>query len=188
MKRIRLRKLGVALCLLVLLISPLLIPAVKVQADDVVVSREINLVYDNSGSMYSGKDGALDTWCQAKYSMEVFASMLGEKDTLNIYYMSDFDKDTSAAPQIVLKGSDGAKANIASIHDHTCEHGWTPMNSVIKAYDDLKSSGADEKWLVILTDGVLNVNEGGNHRDLTPAEVEAEESSSSEAHKEEALA
>ena len=49
------------------------------------VYRQINLVYDNSGSMYGdGANGELDTWCQAKYSMEVFASMLGENDVLNI--------------------------------------------------------------------------------------------------------
>ena len=50
-----------------------------VNADESLPTRVINVVYDDSGSMIKNKNKNVDTWCQAKYSMEVFASMLGEK-------------------------------------------------------------------------------------------------------------
>ena len=36
-------------------------------------TRVIHLVYDDSGSMYETGNKDVDTWCQAKYAMEVFA-------------------------------------------------------------------------------------------------------------------
>ena len=115
-------------------------------------SRTINVVYDDSGSMY---EGGVDTWCSAKYSMEVFASMLGEKDTMNVYYMSDYEVDTTAGPRIKLEGKNGAQANVAQIHNQTTVARNTPFNSVRKAYSDLNAFTGDEKWLVILTDGAF---------------------------------
>lgn len=112
-------------------------------------SRIINVVYDDSGSMYED----VNTWCWAKYSMEVFAAMLGESDKMNIYYMSDYTRGTSSGPRIVLDGKNGAEANVAKIHKQKTIAKNTPFNSVKKAYADLCHSVADEKWLVILTDG-----------------------------------
>lgn len=117
-------------------------------------SRVINVVYDDSGSMYQ-TDNFVDTWCQAKYSMEVFAAMLGENDTLNVYYMSDYQTGTGSAPRIVLHGKDGAATNVGKLHDEKTRAGNTPFNSVRKAYSDLSKVIADEKWLVILTDGAF---------------------------------
>lgn len=117
-------------------------------------SRVINVVYDDSGSMYNS-NGLVDTWCQAKYSMEVFAAMLGEKDTLNVYYMSDYQSGTGHAPRIVLYGKDGASTNVGKLHNEKTRAGNTPFNSVRKAYSDLSKAIADEKWLVILTDGAF---------------------------------
>ena len=117
-------------------------------------SRLINVVYDDSGSMYHS-GGLVDTWCQAKYSMEVFAAMLGENDTLNVYYMSDYQTGTSSAPRIVLHGKDGAATNVGKLHNEKTRAGNTPFNSVRKAYSDLSKTAADEKWLVILTDGAF---------------------------------
>ena len=147
--------------LAILFISTCFLVPFKSSAEGDSIKRQINLVYDNSGSMYNQYEGGravgkLDTWCQAKYSMEVFASMLGENDTLNIYYMSDYRDNTSKPPQVVLNGSDGAAANIAKIHTHQSNSGETPFNSVRKAYSDLIATQADEKWLVVLTDGVFN--------------------------------
>lgn len=115
-------------------------------------SRVINVVYDDSGSMYS-TNGPVDTWCQAKYSMEVFAAMLGSKDTMNIYYMSDYQSGTQHAPRLVLNGNDGADANVKKLHAEKTRAGNTPFDSVRKAYSDLVNVSADEKWLVVLTDG-----------------------------------
>ncbi len=118
-------------------------------------SRVINVVYDDSGSMINnGK--LVDTWCQAKYSMEVFAAMLGNNDTMNVYVMSDYDGGAmSAPPRLTLKGSSGAETNVNQVHSMLTAAGNTPFNAVRKAYDDLTRMQGDEKWLVILTDGAF---------------------------------
>ena len=118
-------------------------------------SRIINVVYDDSGSMINnGK--LVDTWCQAKYSMEVFAAMLGAKDTMNVYVMSDYDNGMmSAPPRLTLSGASGAEANVNQVHSMLTAAGNTPFNTVRKAYEDLTRMQADEKWLVILTDGAF---------------------------------
>ncbi len=96
----------------------------------------------------------VDTWCQAKYSMEVFAALLGPNDTMNIFVMSDYDKGGPAnGPMLTLKGSSGAEDNVRSVHDMLTAAGNTPFYSVEGAYEDLVRQTADEKWLVILTDG-----------------------------------
>lgn len=122
--------------------------------------RVINVVFDDSGSMIADKAGAganlCDTWCKAKYSVEVFAAMLGENDTMNIYVMSDFSKtEAGAPPKLSLKGSDGAVSNVARIHDMVTWANNTPFNTVRKAYSDLAAAAADDKWLVVLTDGAF---------------------------------
>lgn len=136
-----------------LLFCSFLIPIRAVYASS-EPARMINVVYDDSGSMYHS-GGLVDTWCQAKYSMEVFAAMLGENDTLNVYYMSDYQTGTGSAPRIVLHGKDGAATNVGKLHDEKTRAGNTPFNSVRKAYSDLSKATADEKWLVILTDGAF---------------------------------
>jgi len=116
--------------------------------------RVINLVYDDSGSMIQTNSGKkVDTWCQAKYAMEVFAAMLNENDTMNVYVMSDFENGTSGTPKLRLKGSDSTKTNVNKVHNMVTNAGNTPFNSVRKAKADLETLKADEKWLVILTDG-----------------------------------
>ena len=116
------------------------------------ISRVVNVVYDDSGSMFDG-DG---TWCRAKYSMEVFSSMLTENDTMNVYLMSDFGTgSTQAGPKLVLKGKDGASVNTEKVHNMPSGGGGTPFEAVEKARNDLESTQADEKWLIVLTDGVM---------------------------------
>ena len=133
---------------------------VTAQAETYVPSRTINLVYDDSGSMIRVGSDYVDTWCQAKYAMEVFASMLGERETLNIYYMSDYvNGSTSAPPKLSLTGSKDAaitEQNVKKIHDLVTDASDTPFDSVKKAYSDLKNSKSDERWLVVLTDGEFN--------------------------------
>ena len=144
----------ISLCVAAVVLLSLYLPA---NAEAVQIStRVINVVYDDSGSMYTN----VDTWCQAKYSMEVFAAMLGETDKMNVYYMSDYVNGTSAQPRISLDGNDGAEVNVAKIHNEKTVAGNTPFNSVRKAYLDLQNTTADEKWLVILTDGEFQGIEG----------------------------
>ena len=122
------------------------------------VTREINVVYDDSGSMICTDGKAVDTWCQAKYAMEVFASMLGPGDTLNIYTMSDYSGGKAGQGSHIpaVNGSDGAEINVKKVHDMLTEAAETPFGTVEAANRDLQKSSKDEKWLVVLTDGEFN--------------------------------
>ena len=82
-------------------------------------TKIINVVYDDSGSMIFDFDDTqqkVDTWCQAKYSMEVFAAMLGKKDIMNVYVMSDYYNKTASTPRLTLYGTDGSSANVEKVH------------------------------------------------------------------------
>ncbi len=123
-------------------------------AAEEIPSRAVYVVYDDSGSMYSGGGQARDRWSYAKYAMEVFASMLNEKDQMNVYYMSDYSKDGPAdGPRMELSGSSLPQKNVEKIHEEMTVSGWTPFETVEAAASDLEKSDADEKWLVVLTDG-----------------------------------
>lgn len=153
MKKIRKTPVYLVLLIFLLQIMPFAGAAGPVETAPV---RVVNLVYDDSGSMITTNDQLVDTWCQAKYAMEVFAALLGSNDTLNIYVMSDFDNGrTSSPPKLVLHGSDGQSENVAKVHNMITAAGNTPFNSVRKAYADLTGVTADEKWLVVLTDGAF---------------------------------
>ncbi len=118
---------------------------------------DIAVVYDNSGSMYWYESTA---WSQAKYSMEIFASMLDfSKDKLSIYPMWDVTTDGesnsggSHKPIEVL-----SKQDIKKIHEmYTPVANGTPFEPVDEAYKQLSSSKADEKWLIVITDGQFNM-------------------------------
>ncbi|MCR4792866.1 MAG: VWA domain-containing protein [Lachnospiraceae bacterium] len=133
-----------------------LIPT-RIQAAEQMPTRAIYVVYDDSGSMIVAENGQkMDTWCKAKYSLEVFAAMLGVNDTMNVYFMSDFDPGNSPKPRLTLNGSAGAEANVEKVHNLVTRDGNTPFSSVQTAYNDLVRDNSDEKWLVILTDGMFN--------------------------------
>lgn len=138
----------VSLLLSIVVVIMLAIPISANAATSNAPNRVINLVYDDSGSMIETGGNLVDTWCQAKYAIEVFAALLGENDTLNIYVMSDY-----SSPKLILKGQDGASANVGKVHSMVTRAGNTPFDSVRKAYSNLKDTKADEKWLVVLTDG-----------------------------------
>lgn len=146
-----------ALWVLTVLIGALGMFISPVSAEESLPSRAIYVIYDDSGSMYiDDRDPSVmvDTWSKAKYSMEVFASMLGSKDTMDIYYMSDYSKDGSRnGARIEISGADLPSSNVQKIHDERTSSGTTPFETVEAAYEDLEKSSADEKWLVVLTDG-----------------------------------
>ena len=143
----------ILLYLLIILFIFSVLPINTFAASQTGNRRIINVVYDDSGSMYDTYNKLVDTWCQAKYSMEAFAALLNETDKMNIYYMSDYSNGTSARPRIVLDGKNSADENVAKIHNQKTVAANTPFNSVKKAYTDLNKASADEKWLVVLTDG-----------------------------------
>jgi hypothetical protein len=123
-------------------------------------SRVIHVVYDDSGSMTwktgTQQVGENDSWCQAKYAMEVFAAMLKANDNMKVYVMSDFSNGKAGSWKLDLHGADGAGANVASVHNMLTAPGNTPFNTVRRAMSDLEKAAGDEKWLVVLTDGAFD--------------------------------
>lgn len=110
----------------------------------------IAIVFDNSGSMYMNNNQA---WCRATYAMEVFASMLNDGDTLLIYPMNAITLNgTEYTMDNPYKVTDAAQAStIREIY--TPHAGVTPIESVDSAISGLKATTADNKCLIILTDG-----------------------------------
>lgn len=122
-------------------------------AADEKPSITICLVYDDSGSMIEGVDDVtnyVDTWCQAKYALEVFTSMLGEKDALHVFHMSN---GGASDPTYSLYGSDDVRDNISVVHNKDSGNRGTPFATVESANNYLKKCDGDIKWLVVLTDG-----------------------------------
>ena len=127
-------------------------PAVSA-AQKAETSRAIAIVFDNSGSMYLDGNQA---WCRATYAMEVFASMLNEGDTLQIYPMNHIEVDgvkyTRAKPLTINDASESYKIrNILSCWEETGN--GTPIETIDDAASGLKKVKADEKYMIVLTDG-----------------------------------
>lgn len=118
--------------------------------------RYISLVIDDSGLMFAESGKPLDRWSAAKYSLEVFAVMLGQEDSLDVYRMSDFAQTAKAAPQLRLSGQEPASSRVAKVHAMQLVGGGTPYAPVLQAMRDLVSVDAVDKWLVVLSDGEFN--------------------------------
>ena len=114
------------------------------------VSRSIAIVFDNSGSMYMQGNKA---WCRATYAIEVFASMMNVGDVLRVYPMypvTSQGQDYSSLNPVSVSGG----GDISVIRDiYTPHAGDTPIETIGDAYASLQQSTADEKWLIVLTDG-----------------------------------
>lgn len=145
------------LCAIVMVLAVAL-PAAPgaLAAGDGEGQRIINVVYDNSGSMYndyeSGSNQPIDRWSQALYAMEVFATMLDEEDEMNLYLMNDY----GVSPKQVA-GSDGSRVEELVAEIRSRDAGGTPFSSVEAAYRAIVEEPASaERWLVVLTDGVFD--------------------------------
>ncbi len=129
-------------------------------------SYEIAVVFDNSGSMYQNEG-----WCRAKYAMEIFASMLNydEGDKLKIFPMWESTTDGStpstggsySAIEINSKEDIDKISNLYTVHPSN-----TPFAPITEAHDYLKTSSADEKWLIVLTDGAFNEEARGQRASI----------------------
>ena len=125
-------------------------------------TRVIHVVYDDSGSMVDSNA----SWSQAKYALEVFTAMMNENDRLVIYPMSAYsitdDKSKHSGnwhKTISLSGSMPLDQRIKTVRGMNGDNGnyWnTPIQTVQSAGDDLRKATADEKWLLILTDGAFD--------------------------------
>lgn len=119
---------------------------------------DIAVVFDNSGSMYGDGEPVkgLMSWSQAKYAMEIFASMLDfSKDKLTIYPMwkvtTDGSKSGGSHEGIEIKSKEDIDNKINKMY--TPSPWETPFEPVKEAEGYLKASNASEKWLIVLTDG-----------------------------------
>lgn len=134
--------LAVALCAA----SMLCLPRQEAYAAD-GSTRAIAIAYDNSGSMVTNSD----KWCGAKYSLEVLAAMLDSGDQLALYAM---DNETL---KLSLTGSQGSAQCVSAVHSADLGvSDWTDPRAAQLAYEHLKGVSADEKYLVITTDGAFN--------------------------------
>ena len=156
------------IALVIVFASVLSVCVIPVYANVLTKSRTVNIVYDDSGSMaYNG----ITSWSQAKYAMEVFAAMMSENDTLNIYPMSsysykpDSSKSDSWGKTISISGTESADSRVKKIEQMNGDDGIyrnTPIQTVTAAGNDLKKDSANEKWLIILTDGEFDRGADGS--------------------------
>ena len=150
--------------------------AAKVQTK----SRLIHIVYDDSGSMKSVNGVPKTRWSQAKYAMEVFAAMMGPSDTLTIYPMTAFsylnaDKVPSGnfGQTVTISGSADSAERVSAVMQMNGDGGRylnTPLQSVEQAAEDLIAAQADDKWLIILTDGAFDNGIDGEYYDRSVVE------------------
>lgn len=154
------RKTSFVFRLLLVLITVCLVTSsfLAVKADDNVYDTkkktyEIAVAYDNSGSMYGANTAA---WYQAKYAMEIFASMLdlNGNDKLTIFPMHPVTVGGGGSTKRIEVKS---VADIDKIHNmYTPSAGGTPFSAVQDAYNYLGATQKDaEKWLIVLTDGSI---------------------------------
>ena len=114
-------------------------------------THDIAIVFDNSGSMYEN-----ESWCQALYSIEVFATMVDyDHDKLGIYPMGPISvgkNGKESGDRLDISSKEEVK-NIERIYcKNTSE---TILAPAYKAYEYLKNSSADECWMIVLTDGAF---------------------------------
>ena len=88
-------------------------PAVETSIEKPVTTYDIAVVYDNSASMYNG-DSA-NSWCRAKFAMEIFGSMLNfaNGDRMTIFPMWY----VSTEPTPAVKAGTVKPVTIESIED-----------------------------------------------------------------------
>ncbi len=138
-------------CVLALALT-MLCPATGALAAGESQKRVIDVVYDDSGSMCSEGDTQVDRWSQALYAMEIFATMLGSEDEMNVFLMSD-----SGANPVNVKGSDANR--VEKIINALGTYHNTPFDTVRSAASHITSADSSaERWLVVLTDGTFNSN------------------------------
>ena len=141
----------ICIILVAALLMPLAVCRTYAAGSKKEIRRTIAIVFDNSFSMYMSGNTA---WCNATYAMEVFASMMNEGDTLMIYPMHPISSGgveyTDESPLVIKSSSD--VLNIRDIFTKDAQD--TPILTVNRAYEGLvNASNADQKWLIVLTDG-----------------------------------
>ena len=146
-------------------------------------SRAIAVIFDNSRSMYldvytNGETEDSKAWCQATYAIEVFAAMLNEGDVLQVYPMHEImtgGRNYTMDNPLTIHGPEEASV----VRDiFTLKAAGTPIESIEAAHIGLLQLQADERWLILLTDGTTFDREGkvigrGRQEELTKATTKA---------------
>lgn len=161
--------------LLTLMLAALLLSAPAQAVNTKTKSRTIHVVYDDSGSMADG----VTRWSQAKYALEVFAAMMGKDDRMVIFPMSSYSirKDGGKSKEVTysISGAQPAEERVEIINRMNGDGGKyrnTPIETASRANSELQKSQADEKWLVVLTDGVFDHGKHGT--ELSREEISRE--------------
>lgn len=131
-------------------------------------SREIAIVYDDSGSMVREDNIYQANWCRAKYALEVFSAMLQDGDEMTVYPMSNYrDSVAGRTAPLHLSGSDSPQSRTQAVHDMKLANSGTYFNAARAAIAALEKADAGrERWLIILTDG--------NFNNISTSQVESE--------------
>ena len=171
MQKAIVRRGAVSVLLVLTILFSLSLPAFAAESsiEKPTKTYDIAVAFDNSGSMYGGNGP--ESWCRAKYAMEIFASMLnfGNGDRMTIFPM--WYVSTGAEPETVSKAV--VPVSIEGIEDlQTITYMFTPQTDgtgtpfapVEEAFRFLRESDktsaggqAAEKWLIVLTDGTFNL-------------------------------
>ena len=132
--------------------------------------RVIGIVFDDSGSMYGGGNYS---WCRATYAVEVFAAMMNDGDQLQIYPMNGVkldDMGTTYTMQnpLIVNGPEESSVVRQMVGMQTGN--GTPIETIDWAYEGLMNTQADEKYLIVLTDGGYFHSKTGYEMSLTETE------------------
>lgn len=112
--------------------------------DDASPSRALAIGYDNSSSMITDTD----KWCGANYSLEVLAAMLDENDEMVVYTMEE------EGQKLAVSGATDAASRVSQVHETDLQiSNQTEPHAAREASEYLQSSSAEEKFLIITTDG-----------------------------------
>ncbi len=156
-----------------IILSMLILPFSAYAAGDSETVRAIAIVFDNSGSMYLGTNASKMAWCRATYAMEAFATMMNMGDTMLIYPMHPIEVGGSEySSDNPLRVTQQNASVIREIY--TPEPYGTPIETITTACEGLVNTKADEKWLIVLTDGDEFSRNGGSLGGQTEAELEKE--------------
>lgn len=156
-----------------IILSILILPFSAYAAGDSETVRAIAIVFDNSGSMYLGTNASKMAWCRATYAMEAFATMMNTGDTMLIYPMHPIEVGGSEySSDNPLRVTQQNASVIREIY--TPEPYGTPIETITTACEGLVNTKADEKWLIVLTDGDEFSRNGGSLGGQTEAELEKE--------------
>lgn len=131
--------------------------------EEIKKTTEIAVVFDNSGSMfewsYAHKVLVIPqtAWCQAKYAMEIFASMLDydNGDRLKIFTMwpvADIDTPDDQTYRVDINNLNDID-KVTDMQTDLLGKGTTPFEPAVEAFEHLKTSDATNKWLIVLSDG-----------------------------------